>query len=118
MAQATERRVSPTQRSLKLMRAEGYTCQVVEHWVPSAKVRRDLFGFIDILCLHPERRVVVVQTTTASNMASRRRKILAHENLEIVQAQGWRVELHGWQKKARWECRREIIWWRDDAVCG
>lgn len=101
--------MSPTQRSLKLMREENYTCQVVEHWVPGAKVRRDLFGFIDILCLHPEGGVVAVQTTTSSNMAARRQKILNHDNLPVVQAQGWRVELHGWQKRKVWECRREVI---------
>ena len=38
---------SPTQRSLKLLRDEGYTAQVVERWNPHARVRQDLFGVID-----------------------------------------------------------------------
>jgi hypothetical protein len=38
---------SPTQLSLKKLREEGYTVAVVEHWNSFARIRQDLFGFID-----------------------------------------------------------------------
>ena len=42
---------SPTQLSLKKLREEGYTVAVVEHWNSFARIRQDLFGFIDLLAL-------------------------------------------------------------------
>ena len=42
---------SPTQRSLKLMRERGYLCEITERWNPFAKIRQDLFHFVDVLCI-------------------------------------------------------------------
>ena len=42
---------SPTQLSLKKLREEGYIVAVVEHWNSFARIRQDLFGFIDLLAL-------------------------------------------------------------------
>ena len=42
---------SPTQLSLKLMKERGYLCQIVERWNAFAKIRQDLFGFVDVLCV-------------------------------------------------------------------
>ena len=40
-----------TQLTLREMRKRGYTAFVVEHWDSFTKHRKDLFGFIDVLCL-------------------------------------------------------------------
>jgi hypothetical protein len=55
---------SPTQRSLRHMRDLGYLVAVVEHWNPHARIRQDLFGWIDLLAIRdgetlavPERQV-------------------------------------------------------------
>jgi hypothetical protein len=104
---------SPTVRSKKLMEKEHYTVAIVEKWNPHAKIRQDLFGFLDLLCVKDSddrRGVVGVQTTSASNMASRRKKIREHINYLAVEGAGIRIELHGWEKKGRfWECKREVL---------
>jgi hypothetical protein len=100
--------VSPTQRSKKLMEGEGYTVAIVEHWNSFARIRQDLFGFLDLLCVGG--KVVGVQTTTAGNMAARRKKIREHMNYLAVEGAGIKVELHGWHKVGgRWECKREVL---------
>jgi hypothetical protein len=100
--------MSPAQRSKRLMESEGYTVDVVEHWNAFAHKRFDLFGFLDLLCVKD--KVVGVQTTTASNMSARRKKIREHVNYLAVEGAGIRVELHGWHKvNNRWQVKREVI---------
>ncbi len=91
---------SPTQRSLDHMRKKGYAAYVVEKWNPHARIRQDLAGFIDVLCLHTdnERDIVGVQSTSYSNIASRVNKIATHENVATVRKAGIRIVVHGWRK--------------------
>lgn len=99
---------SPTQRSLAEMRKRGYLADVVERWIPGARVRKDFAGFIDILCIHTEREgdVVGVQATSASNVSKRVDKIINHENVGAVRKGGIRILVHGWAKRnGRWQLR-------------
>lgn len=92
------------------MEREGYTVAIVERWNAFAKIRQDLFGFLDLLCVADGKGVVGVQTTSASNMAARRNKIRSHTNYAAVEGAGIRIELHGWRKVGRrWEVKREVI---------
>jgi hypothetical protein len=95
----------PTQRSLEHMREQGYLCGVVERWNPHAKIRVDLFGFIDVLCVKGE-DIVGVQATSGAHVAERATKITEHENWPLVCA-AIRVVVHGWRKNAagRWVLR-------------
>ena len=86
---------SPTQRTLMEMRSRGYTCEVTEKWNPFAKVRQDLFGFVDVLCLG-KGEVVGVQATSASNVSARVKKIANHENIGSVRGANVRILVHGW----------------------
>ena len=97
---------SPTQLSLAKLRDEGYTVAVVEHWNSFARIRQDLFGFIDLLALKGK-EVLVVQTTTASNMSARVKKIADHENVGAVRDAGWTIHVHGWSQtdKKKWICK-------------
>jgi hypothetical protein len=97
---------SPTQLSLKKLRQEGYTVAVVEHYNYFAKIRQDLFGFIDLLALK-DKEVLAVQTTTASNMSARAKKIGEHENVGAVRKAGWTIHIHGWHQddKRKWHCK-------------
>lgn len=96
---------TPTQRSLKYMRDQGYFAEVVEKYNSFTKRRNDFAGFLDILCLG-EGEVVGVQTTSYSNMSSRKTKILEHENFELVKRAGIRILVHGWVKKNnRWQVK-------------
>jgi hypothetical protein len=88
-------KVTPTQRTLKHMRDQGYTCQVTEHWNHFAKIRQDLFGFGDVLCLGDD-EVVMVQTTSYSNVSARVKKIADHDNTPAVRKAGIRILVHGW----------------------
>lgn len=103
--------MSPTQRSLKLLRATYPLVQVVERWNQYARIRQDLFGFVDILAVC-NNTVVAVQTTTASNLAARRNKILASESARLwLESPTRRILLHGWHKtgphggRKTWTCK-------------
>ena len=103
---------SPTQKSLKFFREAGFKVDVVEHWVPFVKRRKDLFGFIDIVAVSRLFPVTFgVQTTSYENVASRVKKIrglpestewLDSKNVVIVQ--GWKLN-----KSRRLESRNLVI---------
>jgi hypothetical protein len=101
---------SPTQLSLKKLREEGYTCWITEHWNNWSKTRQDLFGFIDIIALKGK-ETLAVQTTTATNMSARVKKIADHENVGAVRDAGWGIHVHGWfqDDKKKWHCRIKDI---------
>lgn len=101
---------SPTQRSIEFLRSQGFLVAVVEKYNHHAKVTQDLFGVIDILAIR-KNETLAIQTTSGSNLASRRKKILFHENLPLIQAAGWQVKLHGWRKnvKSKWVLREELL---------
>lgn len=95
----------PAQRSLQLLRAEGYRAEVVERWIPQTKRRRDLFGVIDIVALG-EAEVIGVQSTSYSNVSARVRKIEECDALADLRKAGVRLLVHGWRKvRGRWQCR-------------
>jgi hypothetical protein len=107
---------TPTQRSLSLLRKEGFTVAVVEHWNMFAKIRQDLFGFADLLAFRVgQPGSMLVQTTTASNASARRAKI--HKNvtaLEWLMAGNW-IRLDKWAergargKRKTWTAESEYI---------
>lgn len=101
---------SPTQRSLAKLREEGYQVAVVERWNPHARIRQDLFGFADLLAVG-NGETVAVQTTSASNMAARIRKIAESDQVAECRKANWRILVHGWRKdsKGKWICRVEDV---------
>lgn len=89
---------SPSQRSLALLKKQGYNLvAITEHWNPFAKIRQDLFGFIDIVAIG-KGETVGVQTTTYPNISARVKKIKASEHLEELLKSGWLIRVHGWKK--------------------
>ena len=99
------KKVSPTQRSLKLLRGLGYTPWIVEHYNAYDKRRHDLYNFIDIVALHPKKQgILAVQTTTGSGLSSRIKKAEDLDNYHLWLACGNDVEFHGWRElKSGWE---------------
>lgn len=98
--------MTPTQLSLRELRARGYPLvQVVERWNPHARVRQDLFGIVDVVAVGDE--IVAVQATSASNVSKRVAKITESAALPILRQAGIRVLVHGWRKnaKGRWTLR-------------
>ena len=106
-------KTSPTQRSLALLRRQGYRVAITEHWNSFVKRRQDLLGFIDLLAVAPS--MLAIQTTSGPNVSARIAKILelpaAREWLEA----GHRIIVHGWAKRGergavkRWSCREEEV---------
>jgi hypothetical protein len=127
--------MSPTARSLKKLRKEGWTASVVEKWIPQVKRRRDCFGFdvlackpIDPHCRPSERRepngpwipldgIVGVQATSAANHSSRKAKLLKNAEAANWVAAGGRLEVWSWRKSSRtrpqWICRTEALTMKD-----
>lgn len=101
--------MSPTQRSLKLLRDDGYTAEVTEKWNPHARIRQDLFGFADLIALKPGCKPLLVQTTSGSNVAARIEKMSKLPSLQLAIDCGFDIQVHGWRKLAsnrnRWTPR-------------
>ncbi len=109
-------KTSPTQRSLKLLRSEGWVAQVVEKYNVFAHIRQDLFNFIDIVCIRSNvKGVLGVQTTTQTNGAGHMKKIKASVAYKIWLAGGNQIELHLWAKRGKagkrklWTVNRIVI---------
>jgi hypothetical protein len=90
---------TPTQRTLEYLRGEGYTCAVVEHWNSWARIRQDLFGFIDILAIKKNETLAVQCTSTG--VAARVKKIQESEYLSRVREAGWKIYVIGWSKNSK-----------------
>lgn len=107
---------SPTQRSLALLREEGWTVAIVEHWNPHARRRVDLFGAFDLVAIRAGSvGSLGVQTTSGSNASHRIAKLAALPVLAVWLAAGNAIEVHGWAKrggrgeKKVWTCRRVVM---------
>lgn len=118
--------VSPTQRSLKALRAAGWQVAVVERWNPfvgpknpktgrPVGIRQDLWGFGDLLGCDVTRMIAIWQVTSGSNLAARRTKILAEPRAKVWLQAGGYIWLHGWAKQGArgkrkvWTCRIEQV---------
>lgn len=107
--------MSPTQRSLKLLRDEGWLAVVVERWNPYAKIRQDLLGFGDILAVKGN-VCTMIQTTSGDHVAARISKILAEPNaMAWLSVPSHIIEVHGWRKvgprgkRKTWQVRRQYL---------
>lgn len=102
---------SPTQRTLALLKKEGWTAGIVERWIPQARKRIDLFGIIDILAMKG-RCLLGVQTTSGSNVAAHITKALAEPRLREWLMTNNIFEIWGWRKvgprgkRKLWQVRR------------
>jgi hypothetical protein len=99
---------SPTQRSLALLRERGFQAEVTERWNPFARIRQDLFGWVDILALG-DGKTWAIQTTSRANMASRAKKIADSPVLPEAIRAGWRIEVWGWDKDSKGHWRVKIL---------
>lgn len=109
MAKKKRKGASPTQLTIKHLKKRGYETAIVEHWNHFSCIRKDLFGFIDVVALG-NMETLAVQTTSRSNMSARRRKILSLATHRRVIEAGWTVVIHGWAKKGnRWELKEETV---------
>ena len=91
------------------LQADGWTCQVVEHWNPFSRTRLDLFGCIDIIAvrasqsssfrgiLEHDGAILGVQCTTMDHLAARIAKAKAEPRLQAWLKAGGLFECYGWR---------------------
>lgn len=103
--------MSPTQRTLAYLRKRGFECGVTEKYNRFAKVRQDLFGFIDIVCIPIQAQgIIAVQTTSNVNHTTRVKKIQAEPRAKKLIERGNTVVVISWRKVlGRWKPRVERI---------
>lgn len=74
---------SPSERSRKKWRDLGYRVFTTEHFqqLPGGlPIRRDLFGFVDMVAVPEEGPWIFIQTTSWTNVRARLKKILTEEH--------------------------------------
>lgn len=99
--------MSPTSRTLALLRKDGWLCAVVEKWNPHSRTRLDLYGIGDVLAIRGP-QTLLVQCTSGSNGSARVKKITEAEHTPRLREAGWSIEVHAWRKlKSGWAPR---IW--------
>lgn len=97
---------SPTQRSLAHCKKMGWLAGIVERWLPvpshpAGGVRKDLFGFIDLIVLDGKGGTLGVQATSSSNLSARWHKIQqsCFSAADRWLREGNRIEVWGWAKR-------------------
>jgi len=104
--------MSPTQRTRAWCKSHGWHSAIVEKWNMHAKVRQDMFGFIDLVVLDGQSGPLGVQATSGDNVAARLTKAIALPELRHWLLSGARFEVWGWRKvgprgkRKLWEVRR------------
>jgi hypothetical protein len=93
--------MSPTGRSLDLLRRQKYLPWIVERWIPGASIRKDFLGFVDLLALKVGEPILAVQTTSAANVAARLTKAQGLASLRTWLACGGAFVVHGWAKSGK-----------------
>lgn len=106
-----------TARSKEYLEKNGWRCWTVEQMVripprfgqPAKMFKRDVWNFGDLLCMHPQLGIALVQTTTRAHQAERIEKIRQIPEADTWIEAGGKLYVHGWAKvgprgKAkRWE---------------
>ncbi len=95
--------MTPTQRTLRHLREQGYRTAICERWVPRPDLpggghKLDLYGCFDLLAIRPG-EILAVQSCGV-NHAAHRRKLLGERREAVLAwlAAGGRVQLISWRK--------------------
>ena len=84
------------QRTLAVLREQGYQADKVEYWNPFAHRRKDLFGCIDVLAMKQGYPLLAVQVTTGEHGAAGQAK--ARETARIWHSTGNSFQVWAWRK--------------------
>jgi hypothetical protein len=105
---------SPTARTLAECRRRGWPAQVVEQTIPRTFIKRDLFGFIDIVALTPD-GLLGIQATSGTNHAARITKARQQPHFAAWLRSGARFAVWSWSrrgdrgKRKLWTLREESV---------
>lgn len=106
-----KKQVSLTPRTTEFLKNLGYFTARTEHWNPFAHIRQDLFHWIDLVAVHPQRQGVLgVQVSTHEHQSDRIKKALGNPALIAWLLAGNSLTFHGWQKlKNRWVLKERPV---------
>lgn len=93
--------MSPTQRTLQNLRSRGYFVEVVERWNPHAKIRQDLFKWVDLVAVKAGEPILGVQTTSGPNASARIQKAQGNPALSHWLRAGGRLAVFAWAAHKR-----------------
>jgi len=88
-----------TELTLKDLRANGYTCWMVEIYNQFTRRRTDLFNFADLIAIQKD-EIVAVQSC-GQDFKEHERKILANEYAPQWLDAGGIILLYGWNKRLK-----------------
>lgn len=91
--------MSPTARTLKLLRDKGYQAGVVERYNSFTKQRNDLFGCIDLIAVKPGHGIVGVQACAGASHAARVKKSAEQPGLRAWLDSGGGFVVVSWAKQ-------------------
>ena len=105
--------MSPTERTLERLRLWGFSACVVEKFIMQANIRKDAFGFGDILACKDageHKGVWLIQASTGSNHAARKKKAQGIAELGLWLRSGGRFAVVTWAvSRGQWVCRWEEL---------
>lgn len=109
-------RTSPTQRTLKALRDEGYTAGICERFITAGANRKfgnrvDLFGLFDIIAMHPLNGIIGVQCFTTA--WREHEELFLEERKDATRCwlmAGGQIELWGWRKLLKKRGGKQKIW--------
>jgi hypothetical protein len=105
----TMAKISATKLTNDYCEERGWPVDVCERTIPGARIKKDLFGFIDQIAIVPmdypdeEGGILAIQATTGSNNAARIKKIVFEHDIEAHAwtASGGIIEVWAWSRIAR-----------------
>ena len=106
--------INPTKLTLSWLRKQGAFVEETEHTIPYTKIKRDLFGCIDMIALQCG-EIVGIQVTSHGNHAARRRKILANPIMQAWIGCGGILQIISWKPNESEPSRIETITPKDFA---
>jgi hypothetical protein len=107
--------MTPTRRTKAYLKHNGWEAEVTERWNPHARIRQDLFRFIDILAVHKkDGRLLALQTCSGGDAAARVKKIKANPIARLL-ALSMAIEVWSWAKRGKrlqpklWTLRKQSL---------
>ena len=96
--------MTPTQRTIAYLKNQGIICGVVERWIPNPRmpgggIRRDLFGFIDIISISKADGIMGIQSC-GQDFSGHYKKITEEKADEVAAwlDSGGKLQLIGWRR--------------------
>lgn len=105
--------LSPTQRTLRVLRQSGVIADIVERFNQYAGpfgTRNDMFGFGDLIAIDPTEGIVAIQCCARSGHAAHRTKILENEIAPEWLKAGGKIAIWSWAKQKKERGSKLLIW--------